>query len=100
MYCPQCATQNLPTDLRCLQCGTSLVRETVGGSDNLRKASAELDTRMYGGLGGLFGFVMTFIFCNAFLSGLRMTDRALYGSAVVGAMVFGALGRYIARKRL
>lgn len=99
MYCPTCNSQNLPTDLRCIQCGTSLVGETVGGSTAYRENARALDARMYGGIGAFLGFVLMGIFCRTFLAGLDMSDWQTWGAATVSAVVFGALGRVIASRQ-
>ena len=97
MYCAGCGTQNLPTDLRCVRCGTSLVGDTVGGSEKFRKTTREMDMRMYGGVGG---FVLTVLMFKTVLSDMYLNDMQVYGSAFFASLVFRALGRYIARDML
>ena len=99
MYC-RCGAQNLPTDLRCLRCGASLVGDPVGGSEIYRKNAREIDSRMYGGIGGFFGFTLTVLLCKTVFSSMYLSDRQIYGSAVFVAVALSALGGYIARRRL
>jgi hypothetical protein len=54
---------------------------------------------MYGGAGNILGFVLTVVFCRTVLEFMRLNDLEIYGSAVAAGYVFGALGRYIARRR-
>jgi uncharacterized membrane protein YvbJ len=100
MYCASCGTQNLPTDLRCLRCGASLVGDTVGGSEKFRKTTREMDMRMYGGAAGFLGFVLTVLMFKTVLSDMYLNDMQVYGSAFFASLVFRALGRYIARDML
>lgn len=77
-----------------------MVGESVGGSENYRKAAREMDSHMYGGIGGFFGFALTVVLCKTVFSGMYLNDAQTYGSAVFVAVALSALGRYIARRRL
>ena len=98
MFCPSCGTQNLPTDLRCLRCGTSLVGETVGGSAEYKRAAAPLNRRMISGVAGMLGFVLTFIVCKTIFGRVRLSDLEILGAAFVVAYVCRLLARYIEKE--
>ena len=100
MYCSTCGTQNLPTDMRCLQCGTSLVGETVGGSEKFREAARVVDMSIYGRVGAFAGFSLTLGLCNTVLSGLYLSKSETYVAAIVSAIAFGAVGRFIASRKI
>lgn len=55
MLCPSCNTQNQAMTVRCLKCGSTLIHEAVGHSDDYKAAARNLDYRMYSGYGGLIG---------------------------------------------
>jgi zinc-ribbon domain len=99
MYCPKCGTENIPTDLRCLRCGTSLISDQVGGSAKLRSLTSEMDQKVYGGIASFLGFFLVAGLLNTVFADLRLGNTAIYGSAVFAALVFGAIGRYIARQK-
>jgi uncharacterized membrane protein YvbJ len=100
MYCPSCGTQNLPTDMRCVRCAASLVGETVGGSEKYREAARAVDARIYGRVGAAIGFALTFALCNTVLSSLYLSKSETYIAASVTAIAFGAVGRFIASRRI
>ena len=100
MYCPSCGTQNLPTDMRCLRCGGSLVGETVGGSEKFREAVRVVDMSLYGRIGAVAGFALTFALCNTVLSSLYLSKSETYIAATVAAIAFGAVGRFIASRKI
>ena len=100
MYCPSCHTQNQPTDLRCLQCGASLVVETVGGSASYRAAARDVDKRIYGRIGSFIGFFLALFLCNSVLSDLYLSKLEIYVASVVSALVFWAIGVFIASRKI
>ena len=56
MQCPTCSQFNAATDVRCLNCRTTLIYEAEGHSKQFKKAAHTLDARMYSGIGALLGF--------------------------------------------
>ena len=48
MFCHQCNTQNLATDLRCIQCGASLIGDSVSTPQEFALRYREHDAAMYG----------------------------------------------------
>lgn len=99
MYCPNCSAQNIPTDRHCLRCGTDLVGDQVGGSAKLRSLTSDMDQRVYGGVGAFLGFFVVAGLLSTVSADLRLGNTAVFGSAAFAALVFGALGRYIAKHR-
>ncbi len=100
MYCPSCGAENLNTDMRCLRCGTSLIGETVGGSDTYRNAARAVDMRIFGRIGAFVGFALTFALSRTVFSSLYFSDKETYMAAIVAAVVFGFVGRFIASRRI
>jgi hypothetical protein len=76
-----------------------LVGDEVGGSAKLKSLTRETDQKVYGGIGSFLGFFLVAGLLNTVFAGLRLGNAAIYGSALFAAFVFGALGRYIARRK-
>lgn len=100
MNCPNCHAQNLPTDLRCLQCGASLVTDTVGGSESYRKSALQVDMRLYGRIGGGLGLALVYVLLNTVLSDVYLNRWQTYGAYAVTAIVFAVIGRFIASRKI
>jgi hypothetical protein len=49
--------------------------DPVGGSENYRKNAREIDSRMYGGIGGFFGFTLTVVLCKTVFSGMWLSSN-------------------------
>lgn len=99
MFCPTCNTSNLHTSIRCIQCGTSLIVQSVGASDSYDKYARPLNARMYAGVGATIGFVLFIVLSQTVLETMYL-DR---NQILMGASVFSALGavmgRLIARRQ-
>jgi hypothetical protein len=93
MECPVCNYLNAATSVRCLQCGTTLIHEAVGHSPEYKRTVANMDHRMYGGIGAFFGLGLA----GALSLAAGASNREIYGFAVGGAFVGGILGRLVLR---
>lgn len=93
MFCPCCGTQNLHTALQCIQCGTTLIKETEVHSDDFKKGARIVDFRMYSGVGAFLGIALAAIL-------LISAPHELYGRekivVVTCVVIGGVLGRVIA----
>ena len=90
MQCPVCNNLNAATDVRCLQCGTTLIHEALRHTSDYRAATDSMDTRMYGGIGAFFGFcivgaLLKFILTDLWLSAAQICAFAA-GGAVAGRL--------------
>jgi hypothetical protein len=99
MFCPTCNTQNLATDVRCLQCRALLIETTEKRSDAYIKSNRYMDNKIYSGVGALIGFGFVGLSLKFFLSNVNMDDAQISSAAAVGAVVGGLFGRYIAHKK-
>jgi len=99
MICQSCGTQNLPTSMRCIQCGTGLVKEASENTDAFRAGARAVDARMYGGIGSFFGFVLTFFVLKFVLEDMYFEAREIYGGALAASVVCGIAGRLVAYKK-
>lgn len=99
MTCPTCNAQNSATSVRCLQCGTILIHEAVGHSDDYKKGARYLDARMYSGIGAFAGFFAVGLFLKADFADLYLSDRDIYLYAVFGGIAGSIIGRLIARSK-
>ena len=92
MQCPTCSQFNAATDVRCLNCRTTLIYEAEGHSKEFKKAAHTLDARMYSGIGALLGFflvagLLKFVFTAHWLS-----DREIYLAAALSGFVGSVIG--------
>lgn len=99
MNCPGCGTENLVTSTRCIQCGTSLVGEVVGGSETYRKHARVLNAGMYAAVGAFIAFSLSVLFAKVIFSDTYWSDSQIYGGAVMVAGIGGAIGRFIAHRQ-
>ena len=100
MQCPVCNNLNAATDVRCIQCGTTLIHEALGHTLEYRKATSSMDARMYGGIGAFFGFSIVAVLLKLVLADLWLSDREICAFAVGGAVAGGLAGRlFINAKR-
>lgn len=97
MQCPTCNHLNTATDVRCFQCGTTLIHEAVGHSPTYIATVDAMDLRMYRGIGGFFGFFVTAGLLKTVFSELWLSDREVYGYSVGGAFLGALLGRLFLR---
>ena len=82
-------------NVRCLGCGTILIPEAVGRSDDLQRTLNQMDKRMYTGYGALAGFV---IGIGSWF--VLSQDEAAARAWIMLSSVGGAgLGRFIAWRR-
>lgn len=99
MICQSCGTQNLPTSMRCIQCGTGLVKEVSESTEAFRAGARAVDARMYGGIGSFVGFFFTFFVLKFVLEDMYFDAREIYGGALAASVVCGIAGRLIAYKK-
>jgi len=99
MQCSVCNHLGAATDVRCIQCGNTLIHEAVGHSEGYRKATDYMDGRLYGGIGAFFGFVIVatllkFVFVSPWLN-----DREIYAIAMGGGVAGLVAGRLLLRAK-
>lgn len=99
MICRGCGTQNLPTSLRCIQCGTALVKEAFEPTDAYRAGARAIDARMYGRVGSFVGFALTYLVLKFVLEDMYFDAGEIYGGAFAGSIVGAITGRLIAYKK-
>ena len=85
MYCSNCGVENLPTDTRCLRCGTSLLKRTEGISDALKKPVEAIDKSIAGRICGFLGFIVAVLLCNTVFSRFYLSDSEIYLIATISA---------------
>ena len=95
MSCPVCNAENSAMDARCLGCGTILIREAVGRSDEVQRTVNAMDKRLYMGYGGLAGFVIGFGSWFA----LSQDEGAVKTWLMLSCMTGAAFGRFLAWRR-
>jgi len=93
MQCPTCNNLAAATDVRCIQCGTTLIHEARGHTPSYLKATSSMDARMYGGIGAFFGFSIVAVLLKFVLADLWLSEREIYVFAVGGAVAGGLAGR-------
>jgi len=94
MYCHQCNTDNLHTSLRCIQCGASLVGDSVSAPQDFKKTHSRDDAQFLGRLYAL-GFSLAFLFVG-FVLIPDIADAPPLLAA--GTWACGLIGRAIGRK--
>lgn len=99
MQCPTCNNLNAATDVRCFQCGTTLIHEAVGHSTEYRQAADSLSLRMHAGLGALLGFFLTAILLKFVFTAHFLSDRQVLYACAAAAAVGSVLGRLFFRAR-
>ena len=100
MQCPVCNHLNSAMDVRCMQCSTTLIHEAAGHSAGYRKATGEMDVRIYSGAGAFFGFFLVAIFLKFILPDVSLGDRAIYTISVGDALIGGFMGRLFLRSKM
>jgi uncharacterized membrane protein YvbJ len=99
VFCPTCNTANLHTSIRCAQCGTSLIVQSVGASDSFEKHARPMNARMYAGIGATIGFVVFIVLNQTVLETMYLDKNQVLVGASVFSAVGAAIGRLIARKQ-
>ena len=99
MFCPACQCQNLPTSLRCSQCGASLLPDSPTAAGDVGKTARAMDARNFSIWGGLAGAVLVFVLLNLAKDNLHLDDGDLKLGALIGAVAGAALGRVVAWKK-
>ena len=100
MNCPNCYAQNLPTDFRCLQCGVSLVTDTVGGSETYRKAARQVDINLYTRIGGGLVFVLALVLLNTIFSAVHLSRLETHAAYLLPTVIVAVIGRVIASRKI
>jgi hypothetical protein len=99
MFCPSCGTQNLATSLRCIQCGTVLVRGIENQSVAYRQGAHLIDTRIYGGVGALLACALAAVLLNSVLEDLYLNQKAVYFWSAIAGAALGRLAAWLKWKR-
>lgn len=99
MQCPTCNSLNTATDVRCMQCGTTLIHEAVGHSKEFRQAADSLSLRMHSGLGALVGFFFTAVALKFVFTAHFLSDRQVIFASMVSAAVGSFIGRLLFKAR-
>ncbi|QYC09727.1 hypothetical protein [Brevundimonas nasdae] len=90
----QCNTENLPTSLRCIQCGANLVGTSISSPTEFKKKHAQHDAVFLGRLYAL-GFSLAFLFIAFVVIPNIGSNPPL---VVAGTWACGLIGRAIGRK--
>lgn len=96
MQCPSCNYINAATQVRCLQCNTTLIHEAVGHSPAYHRAVALANSRIYGVIAAVIGFILVVCYFKFVSDDVLMSDEAVMAYGGVGAVVGNALGRLAA----
>lgn len=99
MFCPSCNTTNLNTSVRCIQCGTSLIVQSVGASTGYDKHARAINARMYAGIGATIGFVVFVCLSQTVLETMYLDNSEVLVGASVLSAIGAAIGRFIARRQ-
>lgn len=99
MFCPTCNSTNLHTNVRCTQCGASLITESIGASAEYEKHARAINARMYAGIGATIGFVVFVALSRTVLETIYLEKSQVLTGASVLAAIGAAIGRLIARKQ-
>ena len=99
MQCPVCNHLGAATDVRCIQCGSTLIHEATGHSEGYRKATDYMDARLYGGIGAFFGFAIVATLLKFILVSPWLSDREIYTIALGGAVAGWVAGRLFLRAK-
>ena len=99
MHCQKCSHEFQATDVRCINCGATLIYEANGHSKEYKEAASFLDSKIFAGMGALIGFsivafLLRFVFTSHWLS-----DRAVFMAAMCGGLIGGVLGRLIQKRQ-
>ena len=95
MSCPTCNHLNPTTAARCLNCGSVLIHEAAGHSDQYKRAAASIDSKIHAGIGGFFGFMLSGVVLKFSAADYWLNDRQMALCAMVGGVVGAILGRMI-----
>ena len=96
MTCPTCNAVNSATTVYCVRCGTTLIYEAGGHSEEYNAAAKHVDMRMYRGLGAVLGFCVTGFVLKFVLADAYFDDGQIYGGAAGGALGGSLIGRFLA----
>jgi hypothetical protein len=99
MQCSSCNHLNSATDVRCFNCGTTLIYEAVGHSKEYERASQSLSVRMHSGIGALLGFFLVAVLLKFILTSHFLSDRQVMLASAGAAVVGSFLGRLFLRAK-
>ena len=97
MECPSCHYLNDATSVRCIQCSTVLIPEALGRSPEVQAKLERRDSRMFGRIGAMIGFVVVYVLLKFVLAELWVSERRIVGFALVGAAIGGLIGLHYAK---
>lgn len=95
MTCPTCNHINPATAVRCLNCGTTLIYEAVGHSEDYKKATRALDLKIHTGVGAVLGFFAVILFIKIILADHWFSEQEIYSYGFGGAIAGSTLGRIV-----
>ena len=93
MLCPTCNNLNTATTVRCLGCGTTLIYEAQGHSEDFKAATKFGDRRKFMWFGGLAGFGISVLLQETLLQHQYFDIEAM---AAVGSAIGAGVGRAVA----
>lgn len=99
MQCPTCNNLNTATDVRCLNCGTILIYEAVGHSEEYQQGADLLSSRMHRGLGALAGFFLTAVLLKFVFTAHFLSDRQVVLASTLAAVAGSVVGRLLFRSQ-
>lgn len=97
MICQRCNSQNLHTDLRCIQCGASLVGHSINKPEDFAKKAEPVDRAFRGNVAANIGgaiFVFGFIVITGLMHPARLDS---FSHLTFGGAISFAVGRFIGR---
>ncbi len=97
MYCPQCATDNLETSARCIQCGHSLLGSAAPLSESAEKTATAMNAKMFSTYGGLAGAVLAVVAMQWLMRQTHWSDWELGYGAIAGWVLGNVAGRLVAQ---
>lgn len=100
MQCPTCNRPYLATDVRCIDCGATLIYEAHGHSKEFKQAANALDSKMFAGIGAIAGFFIAAVVLKFIFTAHWLSDEEIYTAAVVAGVLGAVIGRVIQKKRL
>lgn len=99
MQCPACNSLSAATDVRCLNCGTTLIYEAGGHSKEYEKASASLSARMRSGLGALAGFFLVAVALKVIFPANFLADRQILWASAIAGVAGSVVGRLLLKAK-
>jgi hypothetical protein len=98
MFCHQCNTQNIATDMRCIQCGASLLGDSISTPEEFAKKFQDQDARVYGRVWAALFVLGYFVLTLIAIPEIVDSRVLLLGGAALAAAIGHFVGKAVAKQ--